>query len=111
MQGKNNVLHRMSLYIHLRCFEEKLKQVGDYHVESKKVAFFAQSNINHFHPLILYKNFIQSLDHEVFKDAMFLSKMFQSMLNFERKFNKEREEHDKKVIYFECHKERHIIHS
>jgi hypothetical protein len=42
---------------------------------------------------------------------MLLSKMFQGMLNFEKKFNKEREEHDKKVICFGCHKEGHTIHS
>jgi hypothetical protein len=41
---------------------------------------------------------------------MLFSKMFQSMLNFERKINKEREEHDKKMKYFGYHKERHIIH-
>jgi hypothetical protein len=37
------------------------------------------------------------------------------MLNFEKKFNKEREENNKNVIYFGCHKEGHkewhIIHS
>jgi hypothetical protein len=42
---------------------------------------------------------------------MLLSKMFQGILNFKKNFNKEREEHDKKVIYFGCHKEEHIIHS
>jgi hypothetical protein len=51
------------------------------------------------------KNSIQSLDHEVSKYAILFSKMFQGMLNFEKKFNKEREEHDKKVICFVCHKE------
>jgi hypothetical protein len=33
------------------------------------------------------------------------------MLNFKKKFNKEREEHDKKVICCGCHKEGHTIHS
>jgi hypothetical protein len=42
---------------------------------------------------------------------MLISKMFQVMLNFENKFNKEREENDKKVICFGCHKEEHTIHS
>jgi hypothetical protein len=42
---------------------------------------------------------------------MLLSNMFQGMLNFEKKFNKEIDEHDKKVICFGCHKEGHIIHS
>jgi hypothetical protein len=37
--------------------------------------------------------------------------MFQGMLNFEKKFNKEMKERDKKVICFGCHKEGHIIHS
>jgi hypothetical protein len=36
--------------------------------------------------------------------------MFQGMLNFEKKFNKQREEHDKKVICFGYHKEGHTIH-
>jgi Zn-finger protein len=68
-------------------------------------------NVKHFHPSTSRENFIQSLDHEVSKDAILLSKMFQGILNFEKKFNKEREEHDKKVIYFGCHKEGHTIHS
>jgi hypothetical protein len=42
---------------------------------------------------------------------MLLSKMFQGILNFEKKFNKEKEEHEKNVICFECHKEGHTIHS
>jgi hypothetical protein len=37
--------------------------------------------------------------------------MFQDILNFGKKFNKEREKHNKKVIYFECHKQEHTIHS
>jgi hypothetical protein len=36
---------------------------------------------------------------------MLLSKMFLGMFNFEKKINKKREEHDKKVICFGCHKE------
>jgi hypothetical protein len=33
MQGTNYVFAPDELYTHLRCFEEKLKQTGDYHVE------------------------------------------------------------------------------
>jgi hypothetical protein len=35
MQGTNDVFTPDELYTHLRCFEEKLKQAGDYHVEPK----------------------------------------------------------------------------
>jgi hypothetical protein len=42
---------------------------------------------------------------------MLLSKIFQDILNFEKKFNKEREKHEKNMICFGCHKEEHIIHS
>jgi hypothetical protein len=33
------------------------------------------------------------------------------MLNFEKKFNKERKEHEKNVIYLGYHKEGHTIYS
>jgi hypothetical protein len=39
MQGTNNAFTSDELYTHLRCFEEKLKQAGDYYVEPKQVAF------------------------------------------------------------------------
>jgi flagellar biosynthesis chaperone FliJ len=111
MQGTNDAFTLDELYTHLRCFEEKLKQMGDYHIEPKQVVFPAQSNAKHFHPSTSHENFIQSLDHKVSKDAMLISKMFQGMLNFEKKFNKKREGHDKKVIYFGCYKKGHTIHS
>jgi flagellar biosynthesis chaperone FliJ len=88
MQETNDVFTSDELYTHLRCFEEKLKQAENYHIEPKQVVFSAQSNVKYFHPLTSRENFIQSLDHEVSKDAMLLSKMFQGMLNFEKKFNK-----------------------
>jgi gag-polypeptide of LTR copia-type len=91
MQGTNDAFTPDELYTHLRCFEEKLKQARDYHVEPKQVAFPAQSNVKHFHPSTSRKNFIQSLDHEVLKDAILLSNIFQGMLNFEKKFNKKKE--------------------
>jgi hypothetical protein len=101
IQGTNDAFTSDELYTYLRCFEEKLKQAGDYHVEPKQVVFSTQSNVKHFHPSTSCENFIQSLDHEVFKDVKLLSKIFQGMLNFEKKFNKEREEHDKNVICFD----------
>ena len=56
-------------------------------------------------------NFVQRLEHEVFKDAQLLSKMLQGMLEFEKKYNKEREGRDKKPVCFMCQKEGHGIHS
>jgi hypothetical protein len=38
-------------------------------------------------------------------------RIFHDILTFERKFNKKREELDKNVIYFGCHKKRYTIHS
>jgi gag-polypeptide of LTR copia-type len=70
MQGTNDAFMSDELYTHLRCFEEKLTQAGDYHVEPKQVIFSAQSNVKHFHPSTSHEKFIQSLDHEVSKDAM-----------------------------------------
>jgi gag-polypeptide of LTR copia-type len=35
MQGTNDAFTSDELYTHLICFEEKLKQAGDYHVELK----------------------------------------------------------------------------
>jgi hypothetical protein len=67
--------------------------------------------MKHFNPSISHDNFIQTLNHEVLKDVKILFKTFYSMLTFKRKFNKEWEEQNKKVIYFRCHMERHISFS
>jgi hypothetical protein len=102
------------LYIHIRYFEEKLKQVSDYNNESKIIVFATQTNIKHFNPLTSRpsnENFIQHLNHETSKDVMLLSKIFHEILLFERKYNKEREERDKKAVCFACHKKDHRIHS
>jgi hypothetical protein len=100
MQDTNDIFTPDELYIHLRCFKEKLKQAGDYRIKPKQVASPTQNNVKYFDLLTSHDNFIQILDHEVSKDVMFISKMFHDMLTFERKFNKERKKHDKKVIYF-----------
>jgi hypothetical protein len=92
IQSTNSVFTPDELYTHLCCFEEKLKQVSDYHIKPKQVAFSAQSNVKYFNLSIFYYNFIQTLDHEVSKDATLLSKMFNDMLTFEKKINKEKEE-------------------
>jgi hypothetical protein len=97
------------LYTHLRCFEKKVKQASEYHTEPKQIAFPTQSNVKHFNSSTSRDNFIKTLDHEVSKDVMLLSKIFYNMLTFERKFNKKMEEWDKKVICFGCHKEGHTI--
>jgi hypothetical protein len=58
MQRTNDIFTPDELYIHLRCFEEKLNQAEDYHVEPKKIIFPAQSNVKHFHPSTSRENFI-----------------------------------------------------
>jgi hypothetical protein len=58
--GTNDAFTPDELYTHIRCFKEKLKQAGDYHVEPKQIAFPARSNVK----------------HEVSKDTMLLLKMF-----------------------------------
>jgi hypothetical protein len=35
IQDTNDAFTPDELYTHLQCFEEKLKQVGDYHIEPK----------------------------------------------------------------------------
>jgi hypothetical protein len=52
----------------------------------------------------LNKSFIQKLYDEATKDALLLSKMFQIMLNFERKFNQECEEENKKCASYATRK-------
>jgi hypothetical protein len=64
MQWTNDVFTVDEFYTHLRCFEEKLKQAGDYHVEPKQVAFPAQSNVKHFHPSSSREN---SFNHLIMK--------------------------------------------
>jgi hypothetical protein len=58
MQGTNDAFMLDELYTHLRCFEEKLKQAKDYHIEPKQVVFPAQSNVKHFHQSTSRENFI-----------------------------------------------------
>jgi gag-polypeptide of LTR copia-type len=84
MQGLNDAFMSDELYTHLRCFEEKLKQAGDYHVEPKQVAFPAQSNVKHFHPSSSRENFIQSLDHKYQKMQCSSKKCFKECLILER---------------------------
>jgi hypothetical protein len=40
---------------------------------------------------------------------MLLSNLFYGMLKFDRKFNKEHERENVKVMYFVCHREMHTI--
>ena len=113
VQGTRDTFTLDELYTQLRCFEEKLKQTGEQKSEPKALALPAH-NIKNFNPSSSQsnrKNFIQRIDHEVSKDALLLSKMFQGMLEFEKKYNKEREEREKKVVCFMCQREGHTIHS
>jgi hypothetical protein len=52
---------------------------------------------------------MQRLDYESSKDTLLLFKMFQGMLIFERKYNKEWGEENHKVMCFVCHQEGHTI--
>ena len=113
IQGTRDTFTLDELYTQLRCFEEKLKQAGEQKSEPKALALPAH-NIKHFNPSSSQPNretLIQRLDHEVSKDALLLSKMFQGMLDFEKKYNKEREEREKKVVCFMCQREGHTIQS
>jgi hypothetical protein len=91
---------------------KKIKQVNQLNSDNKVISFPAQ-NVNHYNPAfsrVSNENFIQNLEHEIFKDVTLLSKMFQNMLLFEKKLNKERK-NDKRFIYFACHKEGYMIYS
>jgi hypothetical protein len=102
------------LYVLLRSFEEKLKQASDYQQNTKLVAFLVQDFATNTSPsssnsYLLNESFIQILDHECSNDVMPLSNLFHEMLKFKRKFNKECERENEKVVYFVCHREEHTI--
>ena len=118
IQGTHDSFTPDDLYAHFRSFEEKLRQSGELRpTKSKTVAFPAQnrnfpssSNIpNSSNTRLSNDQFINKIDHESSKDALLLSKMFQGMLDFERKYNKDREEKSKRVMCFACHREGHTI--
>ena len=113
IQGTHTSFTPDDLYAHFRSFEEKLRQSGDLKQtsKSKTVAFPAQN-----HNLPSSSNtrssndqFINKIHHESSKDALLLSKMFQELLDFERKYNMEREEKSKRVRCFSCHRKGHTI--
>ena len=113
IQGTHDSFTPDDLYAHFRSFEEKLRQSGDLKQtsKSKTVAFPAQNrNLSSSSNTRLSNDqFINKIDHETSKDAFLLSKMFQGMLDFERKYNKNREEKNKRVMCFACHREGHTI--
>lgn len=113
IQGTHTSFTPDELYAHFRSFEEKLIQSGELKHESKsKTMAFPAQNRNHpssSNNRLSNDQFINKIDHESSKNALLLSKMFQGMLDFERKYNKEREEKNKRVMCFACHREGHTI--
>jgi hypothetical protein len=59
-------------------------------LNQSKLNFPLKAMSSFSHPSTSRENFIQSLDHEVSKDVILLLKMFQGMVNFEKKFNKKK---------------------
>jgi hypothetical protein len=95
IQGVQATFTSDEVYVHLRSFEETLKQTGEPIYESKAIVFPAQNVKSHNHSSTFTSQFttsdpfVHKLIHESSKDALLLSKMFQRMLSFERKYNKE----------------------
>ena len=113
MQGVNNTLTPDEVFTHLKCFEEKLQQAYEIELRSKNLALPAH-NIKHYNPSTSTPNrdtFIQRLDHEVSKNPFLLSDVVNGMFQFERRYNKEREEKNKRSICFMCQKKGHTIHT
>jgi hypothetical protein len=111
IQGTHDSLTPDDLYAHLRSFEEKLRQSGNPKQSSKfkTVAFPAQNQNSSSSSNARLSNdqFINKIDHDTSKNTLLLSKMFQDMLDLERNYNKEREEKNKRVMCFACHRKGH----
>jgi len=111
IQGTHDSLTPDDLYAHLRSFEEKLRQSGNPKQSSKfkTVAFPAQNQNSSSSSKARLSNdqFINKIDHDTSKNTLLLSKMFQDMLDLERNYNKEREEKNKRVMCFACHRKGH----
>ena len=113
MQGANKAFTSDEVYTHLRSFEETLRQAGRLKPESKTVAFPAQNfksnNYNNYPHT--KESASPSFTSEIPQDAAALTHLFQGMLNFEKKYNKERALKNKKVVCFLCQKEGHTIYT
>ena len=113
MQGANKAFTSDEVYTCLRSFEETLRQAGKLKPESKIVAFPAQNfkpnnYNNHSQPK---ESASPSFISELPQDVAVLTNMFQGMLSFEKRYNKERVLKNKKVVCFSCQKEGHTIHT
>jgi hypothetical protein len=109
MQRVQTAFTSDDIYAHLRRFEKTLKQTNEPTHASKAIIFLTHKYMSTSNSQFTINDFVQRLDHEASKDALLLSKMFQDMLSFERKYNKEREKENHKVICFACHREIHTI--
>jgi hypothetical protein len=114
MEDVNATFTMDELYTLLRSFVEKLNQAGDCRQNIKLVAFPAQDFVTNISPsssnfYLSNESFIQILDHKCLNDVMLLSNLFHGMLKFKRKFNKERERKNEKVVCFTCHREGYTI--
>jgi hypothetical protein len=80
------------MYAHLRSCEEILKHAGELIHASKAITFFPHNHPSTSNSLFTTNGFVQRLNHKSSKDELLISKMFEGILSFERKYNKQWEE-------------------
>jgi gag-polypeptide of LTR copia-type len=103
MQDTLDEFTHEEVFTHLLCFKEKLQQNGELTPKLKKIAFQTQKS-----PSRYYSS--KTSSSSSFMNDQIITKMFEIMLNLEKKHNKERDEKGMACIYFSCHKKCHTTH-
>jgi hypothetical protein len=103
MQDTLDELTYEEVFTHLLCFEEKLRQNGELTSMLKETTLQAKKS-----PSRYYSSKTSSSSSSM--NDQIITKMFERMLNLEKKHNKKRDEKGMTCIYFSCHKECHTTH-
>jgi hypothetical protein len=91
------------VFTHLLYFEEKLRQNGELTPKLKEITLQAQKSSSHYYSS-------KTLSSSSSMNDQIITKMFERILNLEKKHNKEWDEKGMTYIYFSCHKKCHTIH-
>jgi hypothetical protein len=85
MQDTFDKFTHEEVFNHLLCFEEKLRQNGEFTPKLKEIALQAQKSPSHY-----YSSKTSSSSSSI--NDQIIMKMFETMLNIKKEHNKERNE-------------------
>jgi hypothetical protein len=99
MRGSLDEFTHEEVFIHLLCFEEKLRQNGELTPKLKETALQSQKSSSRHYSR-------KTSSSTSFMNDQIITKMFERMLNLENEHNKERDEKGMTCICFSCQKKR-----